>query len=125
MSNLYALIDVQEKQSRINPGALVYQLKWIDLDTLAIYTTAVDTSYRNYTRSHWDQYIRDPITWGIYSGLKRSARQDQHGGIVISADSHPHCEYIFLTQNQSIEFVEELVNHRYPDPLRQFNHLFG
>jgi hypothetical protein len=51
--------------------------------------TVVDETMRNFQRSHWDTIVAGSIPYGLYSGLRRTAKKDKDGLPVISADSHP------------------------------------
>ena len=61
----------------------------MDLVDLQVYMCVVDESYRNFIRSHWDTIVTGDIPYGLYAGLRKTARKDHDGLPVISADSMP------------------------------------
>ena len=84
----YILTDIQPKLGHLN-NTRIYDLTFVDLVDLQVYMCVVDESYRNFIRSHWDTIVTGSIPYGLYSGLRRTARRDRDGLPVISADSHP------------------------------------
>lgn len=82
------LTQVQRKLGRLNHED-IYDITFIDIETLEIYMTVVDSSYRNYTRSGWDRIVSSENPYGLYSGLRRTAKKNTEGFTVVSADSHP------------------------------------
>lgn len=87
MANLI-LTQVQRKLGKLNHED-IYDITFIDIETLEIYMTVVDSSYRNYTRSGWDRIVTSENPYGLYSGLRKTAKRNADGYTVISADSHP------------------------------------
>ena len=81
------LSDITAKMGRYNED-YIYELTWVDIETLQVYSTIVDCTYRNYTRSGWDTIINNKQL-GIYDRLRLTAKQDKDALPVISADSHP------------------------------------
>jgi len=69
-------------------NSYIYEVTFVDIVDLKIYTTIVDESMRNYTRSHWDTIVAENQL-GLYTGLRRTARIDKDSLPVISADSVP------------------------------------
>ena len=69
-------------------NSYIYEVTYVEIVDLKIYTTIVDESMRNYTRSHWDTIVAENQL-GLYTGLRRTARTDKDSLPVISADSVP------------------------------------
>jgi hypothetical protein len=84
----YILTDITPKQGHLN-GTYIYDITFVDLVDLQVYMCVVDESYRNFTRSHWDTIVTGSVPYGLYAGLRKTAKRDKDGLPVISADSHP------------------------------------
>ena len=84
----YILTDITRKEGKLNYSD-IWEVTWVDLVDLQVYATVVDATYRNYTRSNWHNIVNGPIPYGLYSGLRKTAKKDKDGLPVISADSHP------------------------------------
>ena len=82
------LSDVTRKAGHINHED-IYDVTFVDIETLDVYMTVVDSSYRNYTRSGWDRIVNSENPYGLYSGLRKTAKRNNDNLPVISADSHP------------------------------------
>jgi hypothetical protein len=82
------LTQVQRKLGKLNHED-IYDITFVDIETLEIYMTVVDSSYRNYTRSGWDRIVASENPYGLYSGLRKTAKRNTEGYTVVSADSHP------------------------------------
>lgn len=88
MAKTYILSDIERKIGSKH-NTWIWDITWLDSEDLQIYTTIVDESMRNYTRSGWDTIVHGAIPYGIYAGLRRTARSNQDQLPVISADSYP------------------------------------
>ena len=84
----YILTDITPKIGSKN-NSWIWDITFVDLVDLQVYMCVVDESYRNYTRSGWHNIVAGAIPYGLYTGLRRTARTDKDGLPVISADSHP------------------------------------
>jgi hypothetical protein len=82
------LTDITPKLGRLN-NSYIYDVTFVDIETLEVSMCVVDESYRNYMRSGWDRIVTGAVPYGLYTGLRRTARRDRDGLPVISADSHP------------------------------------
>ena len=82
------LADVTTKKGHLNES-YIHDLTLLDLVTLEIYTCVVDEHYNNFTRCRWDQILSEPIQYGLYGNLIRTAKKNNEGLPVISADSYP------------------------------------
>jgi hypothetical protein len=82
------LTQVHRKLGKLNHED-IYDITFVDIETLEIYMTVVDSSYRNYTRSGWDRIVSSENPYGLYSGLRKTAKRNTEGFTVVSADSHP------------------------------------
>lgn len=69
-------------------NSYIYEVTFVDIIDLKIYTTIVDESMRNFTRSHWDTIVTENQL-GLYTGLRRTAKTDKDNLPVVSADSVP------------------------------------
>lgn len=84
----YILTDITAKHGRMNQS-MIFDITFVDLVDLQVYMCVVDESYRNYTRSGWHNIVAGSIPYGLYTGLRKTAKRDKDGLPVISADSHP------------------------------------
>ena len=106
MTREYILSDI-EKKIGTRHNTWIWDITWVELDTLEVYMTVVDESMRNYTRSGWDRIVHGAIPYGSYTGLVRTARTDKSGLRVISADSHPQLVTPLTTHE-----IELLIEHQ-------------
>lgn len=81
------LTEITRKVGKLNE-AIIYDLTFVDIQDLQIYTSVVDTTYRNWSKNGW-QHIIDNKMYGLYAGLNKTARKSSEGFTVISADSYP------------------------------------
>ena len=109
MAHEYILSDI-EKKIGTKHNSWIWDITWVELDTLDVYMTVVDETMRNYTRSGWDSIVRGAIPYGSYTGLIRTARTDKTGLRVISADSHP--QLVTPLTTTEIELLIEHQQHR-------------
>ena len=100
------LVDIERKTGKLNHQD-IYDVTWLDPETMEIWITIVDSSYRNYTRSNWDRIVAGDIVYGEYSGLIRTARINKDRLRVINADSHPQL-VTPMTQREVEQVVEIL-----------------
>ena len=84
----YLLTDITRKIGSRNQS-FIYDVTFVDLVDLQVYMCVVDESYRNYIRSGWHNIVLGSIPYGLYTGLRKTARLDRDGLPVISADSYP------------------------------------
>lgn len=84
----YILTDITRKEGKLNYSD-IWEITFVDLVDLQVYATVVDSTYRNYTRSGWHNLVNGPVPYGLYTGLRKTAKRDKDGLPVISADSHP------------------------------------
>jgi len=106
MAREYILSDIEKKIGSKN-NSWIWDITWVELETLDVYMTVVDETMRNYTRSGWDQIVTGAIPYGSYTGLIRTARTDKNGLRVISADSHPQLVTPLTTRD-----IELLIDHQ-------------
>jgi len=86
----YLLTKITGKLGKLN-GSQIYTLTFVDADTLDTLECVVDTTYRNYTRSRWNEVIDNEL-YGMYTNLVRSSSKTSKGKQVINADSYPQLE---------------------------------
>lgn len=106
---LYILSDIQQRLGHIN-GTQIWEITWVDPEDLAVLTTTVDESYRNYRRNHWDVMVSGAIPYGLYQGLVKTLRQDRDRLSVLSADSYPQ-----LIEPMTAREVEQFIEIRQQD----------
>ena len=94
------LSDITEREGHIN-NSTIYELTWVDIESLKVWTTTVDTAYRNYTRSGWHTVIEQRLL-GLYTNLIATVKTDRDRLSVINADSHPQ----LVEQMREAEIVE-------------------
>ena len=104
------LADITAKTGRLNED-LIYDITFVDPETLDVFMSVIDVTYKNYTRNHWDQIVRDPKPYGLYSGLRATAKRDKTGTQVITADSRPH-KLMDLSQAEIIAVIEAIKQER-------------
>jgi len=109
MAKLYMLTDINRKIG-VRHNTWIYDLTWLDPDTLVIYMMIVDESFRNYSK--WDTIIQNDML-GLYSGLRRTNRVDQDLNPVMSADSTPQLVEI-LKRSEITKYVELRQQELYP-----------
>lgn len=101
MSKLYILSDITRKIGKKNQS-WIYELTWLDPDTLDVYAMIVDESYRNYAK--WADIIEQEAL-GIYSNLRRKGGTDKDDLPIMNADSSAHLEQS-LTHDEIITYIE-------------------
>jgi len=84
----YILTDIRPKLGHLH-HTRIWDITWVDLRDLQVLMTVVDESMRNFRTSHWDTIVTGHIPYGLYTGLRKTARRDRDGLPVISADSQP------------------------------------
>lgn len=104
MAREYLLTQIDHKFGRMNQNS-IYEVHFLDLSDLETYVTIVDESFRNFTRSNWNNLVYGDTPYGIYTGLVRTAKKTRSGTSIISADSYPqiiaHC-----TRDEVIAIIE-------------------
>jgi len=102
MANEYILCDIERKIGNKN-HSWIYDVTFVNPENLEVYMCVVDESYRNYTR--WQHLVTGTIPYGIYTGLRRTNREDKNGLPVINADFAP--QLIAPMTEQEVELVLE------------------
>jgi hypothetical protein len=82
------LADITPKIGSLH-HSWIYEITFVDIRDLQVYTCVVDESMRNFTRSHWDTIVTNGGQLGLYTGLRKIAKRDKDHLPVISADSVP------------------------------------
>jgi hypothetical protein len=103
----YLLVNIEEDLSKLN-GSVFWRLTFLDLDDYSTWETTVDHSYRNFSRSGWDRVINDSRPFGIYEGLRQTARKTREGNGVLTADSHPDKVACVDSHAEIVTILEEL-----------------
>lgn len=97
----YLLYEIREKQGRMN-GSTIWTLGFIDIDTGEEYACVIDSTYRNYERDGWVEYLHSNMPYGIYTGLKRSPKSSgKKGEQIIHGDAPDLHQDLALDLNQA------------------------
>ena len=112
------LSDITRRHGHINDSE-IFELTWVEVETLGVWTTIVDTAYRNYTRSGWAEII-DHNQLGIYNGLIATVKRDRDQLQVVSADSYPQ-----LVAAMTEQEIEQLIEIRQQQAVDQGLFEFG
>ena len=99
------LTGITRKHGKLN-SADIYDIDFVDSETLEIYKTVVDSSYTNYTRSGWDKIVEQENPYGVYKGLRVTNKRDKAGTTIINADSYPELQ-LSLTPDQIRQAIEQ------------------
>lgn len=118
----YILADIERKIGTKH-NTWIYDITWVEPETLDVFMTVVDESMRNFTRSHWDIIVTGHIPYGIYAGLRVTARRDQIGLAVISADSIPQM-ITPMTHNEVEQYIEIRQDQLARENATQYSQLF-
>jgi len=118
----YILADIERKIGQRH-NTWIWDITWVEPLTLEVLMTVVDESMRNYTRSHWDHIVAGDIPHGIYTGLRTTARRDQVGLQVISADSIPQL-VIPMTAWEVERYIEIRQDQLGREQATQYSQLF-
>ena len=108
MKKQYLLVDITEEISRLN-GSTCWHITFLDLDDYSTWEMFVDSCYRNFSRSNWDQVVYAENPYGIYSNLKRSKKTSKRGNGILNADSHPEMDIQVASYEDVIKIIEGLV----------------
>lgn len=92
MSNEYLLVDITESRSQLNGGRF-WRLTFVSIDDGQRYEMTVDPTYNNFRKSGWDHVVQDSYAYGVYTGLRRTAKKTRLGVPVISADGQARLVY--------------------------------
>ena len=103
----YLLVNIEEDLSKLN-GSVYWRLTFLDLDDYSTWETTVDHSYRNFSRCGWDSIINDSRPFGIYEGLRQTARKTRDGNGVLTADSRPDKIACVDSHEEIFTILEEL-----------------
>lgn len=83
----YLLYEIREKQGKMN-GATIWTLGFVDIDNGEEYACVIDSTYRNYERDGWVEYLHSNLPYGVYTGLKRSPKSSgKKGEQIIHGDA--------------------------------------
>ena len=119
----YILADIERKIGTKH-NTWIYDITWVEPVTLDVFMTVVDESMRNFTRSHWDVMVTGDIPYGIYAGLRITARRDRVGLAVISADSIPQM-ITPMTQLEVERYIEIRQDQLAQENATQYEQLFN
>jgi hypothetical protein len=119
----YILVEREEFDSRLNPGARSWRLTFYSVDDGTFWEMTVDSTYRNYRKSGWDHVVRDDNPWASYADLQRTDRQATSGFPIVSADSPARINHRFESRDQALKIMQLDYEQRHPEPTR-FGSLF-
>lgn len=103
MSRHYVLVGIEETWSKMNQCPM-YRIHWYCENDDSLWEMTVDESYRNF-QDRWGDFVREPLLWGRYSGLKRTAKKTLKGHRVVTADSRPICVEPLASQDESYSYI--------------------
>ena len=95
-------------------GGEYYRITWVDTETLQMYETDVQDTYRNFLKNGWG-HIVSTKQYGLYTNLLPRSSQSKSGMQVITADSYPQL-MTYATQQECVEIVERLIAQHTPAP---------
>lgn len=103
----YLLVDVTEGRSQLNGGRF-WRLTFVAIEDGQTYEMTVDPAYDNFKRNGWDHVVGDEYPYGVYTGLRRTARKTSRGTPVISADGQARMVYRCANDAELARLVELL-----------------
>lgn len=109
----FLLINIEERQSKKNGGEY-YRLFWVDTESLQVYETDVQDTYRNYTKNGW-RHIVMTKQYGLYTNLLTGNSQSKSKHAIITADSYPQLIQ-YASKKDCLEIAEQLVIRNTPAP---------
>jgi hypothetical protein len=108
----YILIDITEQPSK--NGVTMWRLTFQCVGDNEIVEMTVDPTYRNFRKQGWDHVVRHECPWGVYTGLRRTARTTRTGVTVVSADSLASITHRCESHEQALELAQASLNHNSP-----------
>lgn len=109
----FILLKIEERRSKMNGGEY-FRLTWVDTETLQMYETDVQDTYRNFIKNGW-RHIVTTKQYGLYTNLLTRSSQSKQGMQVITADSYPQLLTI-ASQKECFEIAERLIDQKAPAP---------
>lgn len=97
----YILMGVTPGFSKLNQCPM-WRMTWYCVDDNTVWEMTVDESYRNWDQ--WRSFVAQP-TWGIYQGLRRTAKHTREGVPVVTADRRPLMVEPFQTQQEAHDLI--------------------
>jgi hypothetical protein len=98
-------ILVNKEQFRSRTGTRMWRLTWVCVDDLTRWETTVDEAMDNFLSRGWRGVCNNPEPWGVYRGLRRTAKTNKSGVPIITADSRQERIITIETQDLAIEVV--------------------
>lgn len=105
MTAQYILVERQQHPSKLTPGAQCYRFTWYGLRDGLLWEMTTDPGFRNWQRQGWRLLCEEPDPWGVYEGLRTTARQTRSGMPIITADSRPDRIYHCRDHAEALELV--------------------
>ena len=120
----YLLYEIREKMGKMN-GDKIWTLGFIDIITGEEYACVIDSTYRNYTRDGWSEYLHSPEPYGIYTGLKRAPKANsKRGEQIIHGDATNLTQTMSLNGAQAAKAIVQVRHEFKPKPKGFGNGLF-
>lgn len=120
----YLLYEIREKMGKMN-GDKIWTLGFIDINTGAEYACVIDSTYRNYTRDGWSEYLHSQEPYGIYTGLKRAPKANsKRGEQIIHGDATNLTQTMSLNGQEAAEAILLVRRQFQPKPKDFGNGLF-
>lgn len=104
-SDKYILIEIQEQRSTLN-GGVMWRLRWYCVTDGTFHEMTVDSSYNNFKRCRWNQFVQEENPFGCYRNIYRTDRVTADGLGVVSADHRPELLVRVDNQQEAIDLVE-------------------
>lgn len=106
----YVLVNKEQFRSRT--GSRMWRLTWICIDDMTRWETTVDEDMDNFVSRSWRRVCNNPEPWGVYTGLKRTAKTNKQGTPIITADSRQERVIPIESQELAVDVILELQKER-------------
>lgn len=123
MSDEYILVNIEQGRSQLNGGDF-WRLTFQSVEDGATYEMSVDPAYNNFKRSGWNQVVTDEYPYGVYTGLRRTARRTRSGTPVVNADGRARIIYRCENDEELAQLVQALTDS-VAQPQNTFQELFS
>lgn len=114
MTTEYLLYEIREKMGKLN-GDKIWTLGFADINTGEEYACVIDSTYRNYTRDGWSEYLHSPEPYGIYTGLKRApSANSKRGEQILHGDAPSLTQTMSLSAEDAAKAIHMVRHHHKP-----------
>ena len=112
MNDEYILIDITEQPGK--NGVTMWRLTFQSIQDNEVVEMTVDPTYRNFKTQGWNQVVQHHCPWGVYTGLRRTARKTRTGITVVSADSLASVTHRCESHEQALDLAQASLMHNSP-----------